>query len=50
MKTTGQRDRYGLPQSFTIPRGFLIFTMVASGWLLYSRLRHMSQGSSFLAI
>jgi hypothetical protein len=43
MEISGQPEHRGLPQSFTVPRGFLIFMIVASGWLLYSRLRHMSQ-------
>lgn len=42
MEISGQPERRELPQSFTIPRGFLIFMIIASGWLLYSRLRHMS--------
>ena len=39
---SGQSKRRELPQSFTIPRGFLIFMIMASGWSLYAMLRHMS--------
>jgi hypothetical protein len=42
MEITGQPEHRGIPQSFTIPRGFLIFMIIASGWSLYSMLRHVS--------
>ncbi len=42
MEITGQPEHRSLPQSFTIPRGFLIFMILASSWSLYSMLRHVS--------
>jgi len=42
MEITGQREHHGIPQSFTLSHGFLIFMIVASSWALYSMLRHVS--------
>jgi hypothetical protein len=42
MEISSPPEQRGLPQAFMIPRGFLIFMIVASGWSLYSMLRHVS--------
>jgi hypothetical protein len=43
MEISGQPKRHRVQEIFPIPRGFLIFMIVVSGWSLWRDLKHISR-------